>query len=436
MRGLVVVQMALAVVLLVGSGLLLLSLFRLQAVRPGFQVSERVGFSIQLAPNRYREREDRVAFYDRLTTELGALPGVRRVALARGLPMQRWVGTEVHGGRTARRPEDPPPSVDLQFTSPAISGLGIPVVEGREIEAGDRMGAPLVALINESAARVHFPGESPIGRRIRLMFAEEDWPLVTVVGVVGDVRQRSLAQPPRPELYLPPAQVPSGWAEELLQAPQVVIEAGLPLQALSPAIRGVLERLDPDVPVNGLQTMSQAVSDTAGRERFLSLVLVAFAALAVVIAGVGVYAVMAFSIQRRSREIAIRLALGARPIDVWDPCAGYRPAGGRPSGWARRSPSHGRLLFEVGPTTSGLLDDFTLGRGGRRRPGPRRDRPPRPTRGVALGVTRGIAPAQRVGLGRLWHTRARDRCSSSASVGSTGRARVWLNRPDVRAPTA
>jgi len=362
MRGLVVLQMALAVVLLVGSGLLVRSLLRLQAVPPGFQAQERVGFSIQLSPSRYPESTDRVAFYDRLTAELGALPGVRRVALARGLPMRRWVGTEgfTVDGR-ALGPGEPAPSVDLQFTSPGYFGtLGIPVVEGREFEAGDRMGAPLVALINETAARAYFAGGSPVGRRIRLLFAEDDWPLVTVAGVVGDVRQRGLARPPRAELYLPPAQIPAGWAVGLLQSPQVVVESRLPLAALSPAIRSVVARLDPEVPVSGLGTMGEAVADTTSRERFLSLVLAVFAALAVIIAGVGVYAVMAFSVQQRSREIAIRLAVGAAPADVLGSVCrealGLAGLGGALGlGMAAlAAPAIAGLLFEVGPRDPGV----------------------------------------------------------------------------------
>jgi len=194
--------------------------------------------------------------------------------------------------------------------------MGIPVLEGREFDSGDRMGAPLVALVNETAARAYFPGPSPVGQQIRLLFAEEDWPLVTVAGVVGDVRQRALAQPPRPELYIPPAQMPAGWAIGLLQAPQVVVQAEVPLTTLSSSIRAAVARVDPDVPVSGLQTMARAVSDTAGRERFLSVVLTVFALLAVVIAAVGVYGVMTFSVQQRTREIAVRLAVGARPAQV------------------------------------------------------------------------------------------------------------------------
>jgi predicted permease len=357
MRALVVAQTGLAVVLLIGSGLLVASLLRLGAVPPGFETAGRFGFSLQLMPNRYPDRESAVAFYDRLTEELGALPGVRRVAVARGLPMQRYVGTEMFTvyGRVLG-PDESPPSVDLQFTSPGyFRTMGIPVVEGREFSPRDRMGAPLVALLNETAARAYFPGDSPVGQRIRLLFAEEDWPLVTVAGVVGDVRQRALAQPPRPEIYVPPAQMPTGWASGLLQAPQVVVEAAVPLASLSSPVRELVARLDPDVPVGAMQTMARAVSDTAGRERFLSVVLSVFAILAVIIAGVGLYGVMTFSVQQRRREIAIRLAVGARPGQVLASVArdamGLAAAGGALglATAALSAPAMVGLLYQVRP---------------------------------------------------------------------------------------
>lgn len=315
LRGLVVAQVALAVLLLIGSGLLIKSFVLLNRVDPGFDPEHRIGFDIMLSNGAYPERDDVVRFHDALLERLAAVPGVSSVAAARGLPMREGIGTEtfVIDGRPVA-PDRGNPSADYQtVTGGYFATMAIPMVRGREFTAFDRADAPPVALINEAAATRYFPGENPVGRRIQGTFEGPDPDWRTIVGVVGDVRQNGLDRAPRPELYLPLAQTPPTWAVGVIRSSGVVVRTELEPEALGPALRQAVASLDPGVPVANLGTLEEAVSASISSQRFVTVLLSIFAMVAVVISAVGVYGVIAFSVARRTQEIGIRLALGADP---------------------------------------------------------------------------------------------------------------------------
>jgi putative ABC transport system permease protein len=319
LSGLVVSQVALAVVLLIGSGLLIKSFVTLQRVNPGFSAESRLAFDVSLTANAYPEREDVLAYYARVTDGIETLPGVRSVAVVRNLPLRtsaRVEGIFIEGRLTRSGESQESFSVDYQGVSPGyFSTMGIPVMHGRGFEDSDEFVVTPVAVINETAARAYWQGQEPLGARIRALFAGRDWEWITVVGVVGDVRHNGLSTEPRPELYLPLAQTPAG-TMRWMRDPSVVIRVAGDPTALASAVREVVRRTDPDVPAANLGTMLEVKDATITRERFLMLLLTVFASTALVIAAVGVYGVVSFSVARRTKEIGIRMALGAEPRHI------------------------------------------------------------------------------------------------------------------------
>jgi len=313
-NGLIVTEIAIALTLLISGGLLAQSFHRLQHVDLGFRPDNLLTMKMVFPDAKYSQYRDRIAFADQLLDRVRNLPGVVSAGTTTNIPLEREIAYDAIFNVEGRAPLKPGevPITSHRIVSPGyLETLGVTLAKGRLIDRNDRAGSLPVVVVSQEFARQAWPGEDPIGKRVRRVRAGQNFPWMTVVGVVKDVKEDLFNyRINRPVWYVPYAQVENSFPLNL------VVRAGVDPSSLTAAVRSFVRSVDADQPISNVAPMTTTLSSVLVTERFGAILMTTLSVLGLLLAGLGLYGVMAYSVRQRTGEIGLRIALGAQRKDV------------------------------------------------------------------------------------------------------------------------